>query len=66
MTQLAYNGIMSQEDARAEDKRITLRLAVELWRELRMEAARRDVSTTRVINLLLKERIDELNRGRGQ
>ena len=66
MTQLAHNGIMKREETQPDEKRLTLRLAAELWRELRMEAARRDTSTTGVINMLLKERLEQLRGERGQ
>jgi hypothetical protein len=63
---MAYNVVMEREEKQTEEKRISLRLrSIDLWRQLRMEAARRDVSTTEVINLLLEERLDELDRSRG-
>jgi hypothetical protein len=46
----------------SEEKRLTLRLSQTLWRQLRLEAARRDVSTTLLINQFLEERLGHLRR----
>src|SRR5688572_29909955 len=46
----------------SEEKRLTLRLSGSLWRQLRLEAARRDVSATLLINQLLEERLGDLSR----
>jgi hypothetical protein len=46
----------------AEEKRLTLRLSQTLWRQLRLEAARRDVNTTLLINQILEERLGDLRR----
>jgi hypothetical protein len=41
-----------------EEKRFTLRLPAELWRSLRVEAAKRDISVVKLINQWLQERLD--------
>jgi hypothetical protein len=64
MTQLADYQTMSEKDARPGEKRLTLRLAVDVWRELRMEAVRRDLTTTGVIQLAIKEKLAEWKRER--
>src|SRR5213078_2622374 len=46
----------------ADEKRLTLRMSQGLWRQLRLEAARRDVSATLLINQLIEERLGELGR----
>jgi hypothetical protein len=43
-----------------DDKRLTLRLSRELWQQVRLEAARREVSATRLINQWIEERLGEL------
>jgi predicted DNA binding CopG/RHH family protein len=43
-----------------EDARITLRISREIYRALRIEAARRDMSATRLINLLLEEAVGHI------
>jgi hypothetical protein len=40
------------------EKRLTLRLDPELWRRLRVEAAKHDVSATQYINQLLEEGVE--------
>lgn len=45
----------------SQEKRLTLRLSQSLWRQLRVEAARRDVSATLLINQLLEERLGDLS-----
>jgi hypothetical protein len=46
----------------SEEKRLTLRISQELWRQLRREAARRDMSAMLLINQLIEERLGELGR----
>jgi hypothetical protein len=63
---VADYGIMNREDTRSDEKRLSHRMPIELWRRVRMEAARRDASTAAMINRLLEERLDELDSDRGQ
>jgi hypothetical protein len=55
---------MAQEKPLAAEKRFTLRMDPDLWRELRIEAAKRDLSTTEVILMLLREKLREIEGAR--
>jgi hypothetical protein len=51
---------MRRTEISPDDKRLTLRLSRELWRQVRLEAARREVSATRLINQWIAERLEGL------
>jgi len=64
MSQLTDYRSMTRKDTQPEEKRLSLRLTVEVWRELRMEAVRRDLTTTAVILLAINEKLAEWKRER--
>src|SRR5437870_5597537 len=53
---------MRQTAISSDAKRLTLRMSPDQWRQLRLEAARREVSAAMLIHQWIEERLEELGR----
>lgn len=57
-----YNRSMRRLEASADDARLTLRVNPDLWRRLRILAAKRNMSATLLINELLERSVSDAER----